>query len=137
MAEFQMDGLFTEETYLNHSIGIGQNNLTEFTVCLRFNLNYLRGFYTTFLHYSSWFDDNSLVIDVTWFHGKHGPLRLNIGKYYFKIGKENLFYDFDSLNIHQQWFHLCYTNKQDWNTYQVETNLYLNGEWVKNGMYKV
>ena len=97
----------------------------------------LRGFYTTFLHYSSWFDDNSLVIDVTWFHGKHGPLRLNIGKYYFKIGKENLFYDFDSLNIHQQWFHVCYTNKQDWNTYQVETKLYLNGEWVKNGMCKV
>ena len=46
-----MDGLFTEETYLNHSIGIGQNNLTEFTVCLRFNLNYLRQCFLNFINF--------------------------------------------------------------------------------------
>ena len=133
VAEFQMDGSFSDETFLNHTLGIGSNNLTEYTVCLRFNLNFLRGFYTTFLHYSSWFDDNTIVIDLTWYHGVHGPLRLNTGKYYFKVGKENQKYDFPGLNIHQEWIHVCYTNKQDWDTYKVKTEIYVNGELVNDG----
>ena len=42
MAEIAMDGLYTEETYLNHSLGIGPQSLTDFTLCQRMNINYLR-----------------------------------------------------------------------------------------------
>ena len=37
-----MDGIYTEETYLNHSLGIGPQSLTDFTLCQRMNVNYLR-----------------------------------------------------------------------------------------------
>ena len=42
VAEIAMDGLYTEETYLNHSLGIGPQSLTDFTLCQRMNVNYLR-----------------------------------------------------------------------------------------------
>ena len=53
VAEIAMDGLYTTEQYMNHTLGIGPKNLTDFTACLRFNLNFLWIFYDTIVAHLS------------------------------------------------------------------------------------
>ena len=63
VAELSMDGQCTIDTYLNHTEGIGSNNLTDFTLCLRFYINTLKPFTTSLLSYSNFIDDNALVVE--------------------------------------------------------------------------
>ena len=62
MAEFQIDGLFTVDHFLNHTGGIGSENLTSFTLCMRLNINFLRGRMSHPLSYTSDFSDNTLLV---------------------------------------------------------------------------
>ena len=48
-----MDGQYSIEPYLNHTQGIGPNDLTDFTFCLRFNVNYLKPKFSTLLSLKS------------------------------------------------------------------------------------
>ena len=64
VAELSMDGQYTIDTYLNHTEGIGPNNLTDFTLCLRFYINYLKPSTTSLLSYSNFLDDNALVVKI-------------------------------------------------------------------------
>ena len=64
VAELSMDGQYTIDTYLNHTEGIGPNNLTDFTLCLRFYINTLKPFTTSLLSYSNFLDDNALAVDI-------------------------------------------------------------------------
>ena len=57
-----IDGLHTIDSYLNHTEGIGPNNLTDFSVCLRFNVNYLKPELSTLLSYSTFLSDNMLFV---------------------------------------------------------------------------
>lgn len=57
-----MDGFFTIDHFLNHTGGIGNQNLTDFTLCMRVNLNFLRGRMTHPLSYTSDFTDNTLLV---------------------------------------------------------------------------
>ena len=62
VAELSMDGQYTIDTYLNHTEGIGPNNLTDFTLCLRFYINYLKPSTVSLLSYSNFMDDNALLL---------------------------------------------------------------------------
>ena len=42
VAELSIDGIYTIDSYLKHTEGIGPNDLTDFSLCLRYNINYLR-----------------------------------------------------------------------------------------------
>ena len=64
VAELAIDGLHTIDSYLNHTEGIGPNNLTDFSVCLRFNVNYLKPELSTLLSYSTFLSDNTLIITL-------------------------------------------------------------------------
>ena len=57
-----IDGRHTIDSYLNHTEGIGPNNLTDFSVCLRFNVNYLKPEVSPLLSYSTYLSDNTLII---------------------------------------------------------------------------
>ena len=59
-----MDGQYTIDTYLNNTEGIGQNNLTDFTLCLRFYINNLKPASTSLLSYSNFLDDNALTVEI-------------------------------------------------------------------------
>ena len=58
-----MDGQYTIDKYLNHTEGIGPNNLTDFTLCLRFYINYLKPSIVSLLSYSNFMDDDALVVE--------------------------------------------------------------------------
>ena len=64
VAELSLDGHYTIDTYLNHTEGIGPNNLTDFTLCLRFYINYLKPSTTSLLSYSNFLDDNALTVEI-------------------------------------------------------------------------
>ena len=62
VAEFQMDGKFSDKTYLNYTGNLGpNNNLTKFTLCQRFNMNYIRGPTTCIFSYASDINDNAII----------------------------------------------------------------------------
>ena len=80
VAELAIDGRHTIETYLNHTLGIGPKDLTDFTVCLRFNLNFLKPMVSVLLSYSTFLSDNALNFDL--YRPSSGGLELYVCKYY-------------------------------------------------------
>ena len=79
VAELAMDGRYTIEPYLNHTLGIGPKNLTDFTLCLRFNVNFLKPFVSDVLSYSTFLSDNALNFEI--FRPSGGGLELSACKY--------------------------------------------------------
>ena len=79
VAELAMDGRHTIEPYLNHTLGIGPKNLTDFTVCLRFNLNFLKPMVSVLLSYSTFLSDNALNFEI--FRPSGGGLEFYACKY--------------------------------------------------------
>ena len=64
VAEFSLHGGHTTDTYLNHTEGVGPNNLTDFTLCLRFNINFLKPTTSSLLSYSTFLEDNALNVEL-------------------------------------------------------------------------
>ena len=62
--ELSMNGKMTIDSYLNHTNGIGPENLMNFTLCVRFNVNFLRPQLSSILSYSTFLEDNTLVIEL-------------------------------------------------------------------------
>ena len=64
IAEFSMHGRHNIDSFLNHTEGIGPKNLTDFTICLRFNINFLKPSYNALVSYSTFLEDNSITYEV-------------------------------------------------------------------------
>ena len=64
MAELSMDGSHRIDTFLNHTAGIGSKNLTDFTICLRFNINFLKPIKNALVSYSTFLEDNALNVEI-------------------------------------------------------------------------
>ena len=71
VAEFAMDGVYTLKPYINHTLGIGPNNLTDFTFCLRFKVNYLKPIVSYMISYTSLTADNTLTLDFEFNRESH------------------------------------------------------------------
>ena len=79
VAELAMDGRHTIEPFLNHTLGIGPKNLTDFTLCLRFNVNFLKPMVSVVLSYSTFLSDNALNFEL--YTPSSGGLELFACKY--------------------------------------------------------
>ena len=75
-----MHGRHSIDSFLNHTAGIGPKNLTDFTICLRFNINFLKPIYNSLVSYSTFLDDNALIVEVVIDSGS-GHLLLYVCKY--------------------------------------------------------
>ena len=64
VAELSIDDPYSIESYLNNTNSIGPNDLMDFTLCFRFNVNYLKPFETTIFSYSTSYSDNTLYADL-------------------------------------------------------------------------
>ena len=104
VAEFQMDGLFSDETYLNHS-GLGSKNLSELTYCLRYNMNFLRAPETCLISYSTHIDDNTISVWIDEVDDLQAPLRIKFCKY----DSSDVCYLTQEIEVkpHLVWHHLC------------------------------
>ena len=104
VAEFQMDGLFSDETFLNHT-GLGDENMTELTFCLRYNINYFRGSWHCLLSFSSRMTDNTLSLC---FWRKENQTALKFYKYIDSTERNQPFLSYVvGVRQHQTWHHVC------------------------------
>ena len=146
VAEFSMDGKYSIEPFLNYTQGIGSNNLDDFTICLRFYVNYLKPLDTYPLSYTTFLEDNSLTmrLSITTTDSEKTEeskkLTLVICKY-VELQQGCGIYQQNHLKIHQEWHHVCFTlstARLNSSTILSETKLYYDGKMVhlgKNPLY--
>ena len=139
VAEFQMDGLFSIDTYMNHTGGISQKNLSDFTLCMRQNVNFFRGKLSHSLSFSTLVNDNSLI--VWWIHditNLLAPLKFIVCKYVVITDSNDCIFHEINVKIHQEWHHFCFVQTyQNTNQNQVESTmkLFYDGTLVKTSKY--
>ena len=138
VAKFQLNGLFSTESYLNYALGIGSNDLTNFSICERINVEYFRGTYSTFFSYATHYSDNSFVFDLR-AHQNENEISLTLAakKYPDVTGAHQIFYKFQDLRIHKKWYHICFTmrvNLLNSTTVVSVAALYINGKKVQKGI---
>ena len=131
-----MNGLFSTDPYMNHTKGIGKENLIDFTLCQRFNVNFFRGISSYPLSYANIQNDNAVNIQIE--KNRKKKISFYISKYRYMEGIEVLKYDLDYLKIHQEWHHICTTfkyNRINSNLMQSTIILFYNGKKVAKGIY--
>ena len=74
-----MDGSYSIDPYLNHTLGIGSKNLTDLTFCLRFKVNYLKDHITFPVSYANILTDNAFLVEIN--YRKSTPPKISICKY--------------------------------------------------------
>ena len=140
-----MDGKYSIEPFLNYTQGIGSNNLDDFTICLRFYVNYLKPLDTYPLSYTTFLEDNSLTmrISITTTDSakteESKKLTLVICKY-VELQQGCGIYQQNHLKIHQEWHHVCFTlstARLNSSTILSETKLYYDGKMVHLGTYYI
>ena len=103
VAEFQMDGKYTTETYMNYT-SLRAENVIDFTVCWRQYVHFLRGLFTPSISYASNSSDNAFVADLK---------RIGLQNVFIKIcknfdlGIECLEFELKD-DIFQNWQHFCF-----------------------------
>ena len=138
MAEFQMDGLFSVDTFLNHS-GLGSQNLHELTYCLRYNMNFHRAPTMCLFSYSTHLDDNTVSVWIEQQTDILAPIKILFCK--LDLGSDLCYLQHElELKPHQIWHHLCITmtsyatdngNSMVWNM-----TLYFDGKQANTGKIK-
>ena len=134
VAELSMDGHYNIDSYLNHTSGIGIENLDDFTICLRFNVNFLKQTSSSLVSYSTSTSDNSINFYIDYISG--GSLLLYICKYYDRNQGCGYYRSDDRRILHEEWHHTCLTLKteeMDSNRYRVSTKLYFDGNLAEKG----
>ena len=102
IVSFQEDGYSSSESFLNHSLGIGPDDLVDFTVCLRFNLNFLRGREQFFLAYANDLSEDALTGSII--QDDRKPMRLQLC---IDTKKKICLNHQLQEDIFQQWHHIC------------------------------
>ena len=123
VANFQINGSFSTDTYLNYSGSLGDSDLTNFTLCMWQKVNFLRGYETFSLSYSSEISDNALWVryERTINNEKYGkqklvqgrevsPFQLTICKHPDNVAEcTSFFLGSKPLN---KWHHICFSSKK-------------------------
>lgn len=129
MVSFQEDGIFSPNTFIKHTNGIGPTNLSEWTVCARINLNFLRGGNNHFFSYTNaLFDDalNGKIISIN--------NLVKIGFCQETSAKKICLYHETGL-IFQEWHHVCFSSTKVLDDQTTKMQLYYDGEKVSEGNF--
>ena len=116
--------------------GLGSEDLNTLTVCLRFNVEYLRPIYTMIFSYSTFITDNCLE-SFLWLESAT-EFSFSFCKYANMNGLTSICSKFTmkSVKIHNQWHHACWsfeTNEIDADQIKISTKLFLDGKEVIQG----
>ena len=124
---FQEDGLFSPDTFMKHTNGIGPQNLSDWTVCARINLNFLRGRNNFFFSYTNaLFDDalNGKIISIN-NQVKIGFCQETSSKKICLVHETGL--------IFQEWHHVCFSSTKVSDSTKMQ--LYFDGKKVSEGNF--
>ena len=119
-----------------YTFGLGSEDLHTFTMCLRFNVKFLRPEYTQLSSYSTFISDNSLE-SFLWLES-YNKLSLGFCKYWGLDGITVLcsMYAMESVKIHNQWHHACWlvdTQGIDSDEIKVTTKTFFDGKEANPG----
>ena len=133
MAEFAMDGRYNIDYFLKHEGGIGPKNLTDFTLCVRFNINYLRPY--GLFSYATFLDDDSLAMG---FRIRAKSLYLCVWKYFWRKYSQNgeKCKKMENFKVQNEWHHVCLSYKTEIfssDVVNITSKLYYNGKLVEGG----
>ena len=116
--------------------GLGSEDLNTLTVCLRFNVEYLRPVYTMIFSYSTFITDNCFE-SFLWLESAT-KLSFSFCKYCCMDGVTSICSEFTmkSVKIHDHWHHACWsfeTNEIDSDQIEISTKLFFDGIEVNQG----
>ena len=103
VAEFQVDGKYTTETYMNYT-SLRAENVIDFTVCWQQYVHFLRGLFSLSISHTSDISDNAFLAFLK---------RTGVENVYIKICK-NLDLGIECLefqmkdDLFQHWQHFCF-----------------------------
>ena len=121
---------------MQFSYGLGSGVLNTLTICLRFNVEFLRPEYTTIFSYTTFISDNTLGTYLSLQSGSQ--ISISFCKYWGKgvhkiCSKKTIM---ESVKIHDQWHHACWSV----NTEGIESDeitvlkkLFFDGKEISQG----
>ena len=135
IAEIGIDRQYNVNENMQYTNGLGSEDLKTFSVCIRFNVAFLRPQLSTLFSYSNFIDDNALS---SWFTINNGTLSLNFCKYWGASGITTIYSKkiFKYISIHNHWHHACWlfnTDGIDSEEIKVSTKLFFDGKEVNQG----
>ena len=162
MVELSKDGIYSSEPHINHTLGIGPNNLTDVTLCHRFRVSYLKPVVSYMVSYASSSADNTLttnfefdrasrgsarkevkirvrlVLLCSFFLVIHSHLALQICKYGFLDPEyaDCAPYVLKNVKVHLEWHHICgifEANQMNSNMVETKMTMYFDGKLVFKG----
>ena len=95
---------------MNHTLGIGPQDLNEFTLCQWFYLGYSRSEITFSLSYANYLDPNALAFKITYNDSNDKMILLMCKNQDSNVIPECVSIDFKD-RIHQEWQHICFVYK--------------------------
>ena len=96
MVELSKDGIYSSEPHINHTLGIGPNNLTDVTLCHRFRVSYLKPVVSYMVSYASLTADNTLTTNFEFDRASRGSAKKEVK---IRVRFVNLFPPFSFLFI--------------------------------------
>ena len=104
VATFQSDGAFTTESHMRRRETFASSvDLTDFTVCLRFRVQHLRGQYTYVMSYAFGEEDNALHVDFI----RKGKIELELCRFKSRTAECGKL-DMTEMKF-MEWMHVCTT----------------------------
>ncbi len=118
---------------MNHTLGVGDKNLSDFTLCMRQKLNYLRGRTTFSFSLSNGLSDNALTVAL---YKNVGTTDLTLGVCKYRYWEQECAFVEVPDVIHQEWHHLCFViTSKSYGFGQIRSTmkLYYDGKMAKEG----
>ena len=120
---------------MEYTKGLGSEDINTFSVCVRFNVEYLLPRTSSIFTYSTFIYDNALELRL---YRKEGKLSLRFCRSLGASGTEEVCNTkiFKSIHLHNDWHHTCWllsTDGIDSEKIKLSTKLFFDGKEVNQG----
>ena len=135
IAEISTDGQYNAKDYLQYSNGLGSKDLNSFSICIRFNVEFLRPRVTSLISYSTFISDNTIA---SWLWFLDGKLSILFCTYWGASGVKTVCSEktFKDISLHNHWHHFCWifhADGIDSEKIKISTKLFFDGTEVNQG----
>ena len=135
IAKIGIDRPYNVNENMLYTNGFGSEDLKTFSVCIRFNVEFLRPELSSIFSYSTFISDNTIS---SWLKLDNDTLTLNFCTYWGVSGITTVWSRkiLRSINIHNHWHHTCWlynTDEIDSKEVKVSTKLFFDGKEVNQG----
>ena len=144
VAQIGIDGQYNVKENMQYTYGLGSEDLNTFSVCVRFNVEFLRPHLSTIFSYSTFISDNTLDFKLK-LHNEHDEITLEFCKYKdsgLRIGIKHICSEkkfkpiTNFINYHNTWHHACWlfnTDGIDSEKIKLTTKLFFDGNEENQG----